>query len=122
MNDSPYERFASDDLILRDELAIDRTLLANERTLLAYLRSGVTLLIAGVSIMHFSPGGWFWMVGLTCIPTGLIAGIVGVARYRKMNRSISLVRQQSQMKKSEDAEPNLGTLPRARGGHAEVRG
>ena len=57
MHDSPYERFDSDDLILRDELAIDRTLLANERTLLAYLRSGVALLIAGVSIIHFSQEG-----------------------------------------------------------------
>lgn len=41
MKDSPYSKFDTDDLILRDQLAIDRTLLANERTLLAYLRSGV---------------------------------------------------------------------------------
>ena len=98
MNDSPYVRFDSDDLILRDELAIDRTLLANERTLLAYLRSGVALLIAGVSIVHFSQEGWFWVVGIACIPIGIITGIVGVARYRKMNRSISLVRRQSKAK------------------------
>jgi putative membrane protein len=105
MSDWPYERFDSDDLILRDELAIDRTLLANERTLLAYLRSGVALLIAGVSIMHFSQEGWFWAVGIACIPTGIITGIVGVARYRRMNRSISLVRRQSKTKKSENTEP-----------------
>ena len=67
MNSTPYSRFNGGDLILRDELAIDRTLLANERTLMAYLRSGVALLIAGVSIMHFSSEGWFWMVGLACI-------------------------------------------------------
>ncbi len=103
MNDSPYERFDSDDLILRDELAIDRTHLANERTLMAYLRSGVALLIAGVSIIHFSQEGWFWAVGIACLPTGVITGIVGVARYRRMNRSISLVRRQSKTKKSGDA-------------------
>ncbi|MFA5043731.1 MAG: DUF202 domain-containing protein [Kiritimatiellia bacterium] len=100
MNDSPYERFEGGDLILRDELAIDRTHLANERTLMAYLRSGVALLIAGVSIMHFSSAGWFWMVGLACLPTGIITGAIGVTRYRRMNRLISLVRLQSKTKKS----------------------
>ena len=35
-----YEGFAKSDLILRDQLAIDRTLLANERTVLAYIRTG----------------------------------------------------------------------------------
>jgi len=99
MNDSPYSKFNCDDLILRDELAIDRTLLANERTLLAYLRSGVALLIAGVTIIHFSQEGWFWAVGIACIPTGLITGVVGVARYRRMNRAISLVRRQSKTNK-----------------------
>ena len=95
MNDSPYERFDSDNLILRDELAIDRTLLANERTLLSYLRFGVALLIAGLSIIHFSQEGWFWAVGIACIPMGLITGIVGARRYRKMSRSIAIVRRQS---------------------------
>jgi len=95
MKKFPYKRFQNDDLILRDELAIDRTLLANERTLLSYLRSGVALLIAGVSIIHFSQKGWFWAVGIACIPTGFIAGVIGILRYRKMNRSIRLLRQGS---------------------------
>jgi putative membrane protein len=92
MSDAPYSRFNNADLILRDELAIDRTLLANERTQLAYLRSAVALLIAGVSIMHFSPPGGFWAVGLGCLPTGVVTGLVGVVRYRRMNRSIAVVR------------------------------
>ena len=95
MNDTPYSRFDGNELILRDELAIDRTLLANERTLMAYLRSGVALLIAGVSIMHFSSEGWFWMVGLVCIPIGIITGVIGVARYRRMNTKITSLRNRS---------------------------
>ena len=95
MNDSPYGKFDGENLILRDELAIDRTLLANERTLLAYLRSGIALLIAGISIVHFSQEGWFWAIGIACVPTGVIVGMIGVARYRKMNQSISLIRRQS---------------------------
>ena len=91
----PYSKFENAELILRDELAIDRTLLANERTLLAYLRTGVTLLLAGVSIMHFANFGWFWAVGIACIPLGIVSGAIGVERYRKMNNAISVVRRQS---------------------------
>jgi putative membrane protein len=94
MATSPYSKFDNCELILRDELAIDRTILANERTLLAYLRSGVSLLIAGVSMMHFSQEGWFQAVGVACIPVGVITGIFGLFRYRTINRSISAVRRQ----------------------------
>ena len=94
MNSSPYMKFHKGDLSLRDELAVDRTILANERTLLAYLRSAVALLITGVSIIHFSQGGWFWAFGIACLPTGIITGLVGVLRYRRMNRSIFFVRRQ----------------------------
>lgn len=95
MIESPYSRFQADDLILRDELAIDRTLLANERTLLAYLRSGVALLIAGASILHFTQESWFQLVGLACLPTGVLTTLIGVGRYRAMNRAITLVRNQA---------------------------
>jgi len=108
MKDEPYSKYCGDDLILRDDLAIDRTLLANERTLLSYLRSAVALFIAGGSIMHFSTEGWFWVLGLACIPTGIITGIIGVARYRKMNQAIVRIRNQSETEKNqknEKAEP-----------------
>jgi putative membrane protein len=94
MKKSPYSRFDCNDLILRDELAVDRTLLANERTLPAYLRSGAALLIAGVSIMHFSTQDWFWAIGIACIPAGILTGMIGIDRYRRMKKSIFLVRRQ----------------------------
>jgi len=89
-----YSRFETANLILRDELAIDRTLLANERTLLSYLRSAVALVIAGVSIIHFSHQAWFTAVGIACIPFGLYAAQVGSVRYRKMDKAISVVRKE----------------------------
>ena len=106
MDRSPYAKFDRNELLLRDELAIDRTLLANERTLMAYLRSGVALLIAGVSIIHFAQYGWFWAVGAACLPAGIVTAIVGVLRYRRMNRSISVLRRQihtNASKRSENA-------------------
>ena len=95
MMNEPYSRFKNDTLILRDELAIDRTLLANERTLLAYLRSAVALLIAGATIMKFSSQDWFWWVGVACLPTGIITGVIGVVRHWQMNRSINCIRNMS---------------------------
>jgi len=104
MSKTPYARFEKHDLILRDELAIDRTILANERTLLAYLRSAVALLIAGVSIIHFSEQRWFMILGIFCIPTSLITGIIGIIRYRLMDKSIAVVRDQAITNAEEKSE------------------
>ncbi len=90
---SLYARFADTTLILRDELAIERTLLANERTLLAYLRSGVALLIAGVTMIHFSEQGWFLLIGCSCLPAGIVCAIMGVVRFRRVNRSMRSIRE-----------------------------
>ncbi|MHB8621979.1 MAG: DUF202 domain-containing protein [Sulfuricaulis sp.] len=88
-----YSRFDVDSLILRDELAIDRTLLANERTLLSYLRSGIALLIAGISFIHFASSTWLAVVGFLCLPSGFLTILVGLLRYAKMDKAISVVRR-----------------------------
>jgi putative membrane protein len=93
--DSVYDRFRQDELILRDELAIDRTLLANERTLLAYLRGGVSLLLAGVTFIHFSQHGWFTVLGILCLPAGAWVTALGVTRYTRMDRAIRVLRRGS---------------------------
>ncbi|MEX0937427.1 MAG: DUF202 domain-containing protein [Pirellulales bacterium] len=99
---SLYSKFGGTDLILRDELAIDRTLLANERTFLAYLRLGVALLLAGASILHFAGEAWFWWLGLLSMPVGIVVGLIGAARFRSMGRSISVVRRQSDARLGKD--------------------
>ena len=92
MSTNPYERFSGDELILRDELAIDRTILANERTLLSYLRGAVTLVIAGLSFLHFAAPGLLRGLGLALIPAGLVTGVIGVRRHRAMDRRIRAAR------------------------------
>lgn len=78
---NPYEKFRMEELIARDHLALDRTLLANERTLLAYLRSGVSLLLAGVTLVHFADASWLEWVGISCVPLGLLTLIFGTWRF-----------------------------------------
>lgn len=92
MNEPPYSRFERNELILRDELAIDRTLLANERTLLAYLRSAVSLGIAGISIMHFAAHGWYFWAGVACLPAGVLAALIGIVRHRRMSAHFRALR------------------------------
>lgn len=94
MADQPYARFQNNDLILRDELAIDRTLLANENTLLAYLRSALTLIIAGVTFIHFFTASWLLWLGVAFVPLGIGVGLFGAWRFRRMQRSINVVRSQ----------------------------
>jgi putative membrane protein len=99
----PYERFLKEELILRDELAIDRTLLANERTLMAYVRLAITLVIAGISIIHFAMENWFETIGFLCVPVGIAAGLFGWSRYQKMDRQIREIQNLPRGKKSKSA-------------------
>ncbi len=103
MNKTPYSDSNTENLILRDHLAIDRTLLANERTLLAYLRSSVAMVMAGFTIIHFLREGWFWAIGVACIPVGVLAGVIGILRYRRMNKTIAMVRNQAGINNKPDA-------------------
>ena len=95
----PYQRFLKEELILRDELAIDRTLLANERTLMAYIRLSITMVIAGVSIIHFAMEKWFETIGFLCVPIGIAAGILGWIRYQRMDLEIREIRNRSRKRK-----------------------
>ena len=49
----PYESLPLGTCILRDHLAMDRTILANERTLLAYVRTAFATIVAGLSFLQF---------------------------------------------------------------------
>jgi putative membrane protein len=98
-HNTPYERFKKSDLILRDELAIDRTVLANERTLLSYIRLAITLIIAGISIVHFAMEKWFETIGFLCVPIGIVAGIYGWCRYQKMAAEITVLRKPTKLRK-----------------------
>ncbi len=86
--DEPYAGLRPDQLILRDRLAADRTVLANERTLLAYVRTGLTLLVAGASLLQFFESRAAQALGWALLPLSAIAFVVGVVRFRKMSRSL----------------------------------
>jgi putative membrane protein len=86
-----YTGFSPDELILRDRLAIDRTILANERTLLAYARTALALLIAGLSLMHLPylsfgtdlDTTFYAVIGWFCVGLGAVVVTIGYVHYRK---------------------------------------
>lgn len=82
---SPYARFANDDLSLRDLLAVDRTVVANERTFLGFIRTSLALLLTGASLIKFSDSQILhiagWALGGLALPL-LGAGGIHFLRRR----------------------------------------
>jgi len=84
MADNPYGRFTEEELIRRDHLAVDRTILANERTLLAYIGTALALFVTGVSFIQFFNSVPIEIVGWVVIPAGIVTFAIGFVRYKKM--------------------------------------
>jgi len=87
-NYNPYEHFSNGEIILRDRLAMDRTILANERTLLAYARTALAFSGAGVSLIKFFDWPAAAIIGCIMIPVGIIIGLIGVIRFIALQRGM----------------------------------
>ena len=81
---------STDELILRDHLALDRTRLANERTLLAYVRTAFMLFLAGATALKLfveTPSvvitAWLFIV------LGAAVGAFGTWRFVSTRRRIN---------------------------------
>lgn len=88
MNKEPYTRFQGEQLILRDFLAADRTVLANERTLLSYTRTALAFAIAGGSIIHFLGTVVADVFGGLLIAVAVMVMAVGLWRYQWFRRRL----------------------------------
>lgn len=78
------------DLILREKLALQRTVLANQTTFLAFLRTSMYFLIAGLSIQQLvnSPNAILFEVLLFAVSAVVL--IAGVINYFRNNKKIKL--------------------------------
>ena len=72
-------------MILRDYLAMDRTVLANQRTILAYFRTFIGLIAAGIGIIKLTDElalmtiGWIFLL---ISPAVLLVGVIQYKKYR----------------------------------------
>lgn len=91
----PYAKFDPEEMILRDHLAYDRTVLANERTLLSYLRTSIALFAAGgtlVKIFYDEPS--MVRLGSVLLVFGLFVLIVGSIRFVQVKKRIARAYEQ----------------------------
>jgi putative membrane protein len=76
------------DLILRERLAIERTVMGNDRTLLAFIRTSLYFAIAGMSVnslLKVTYGMWFEIAFWIIAPIILI---IGLLKYSKQKKSL----------------------------------
>jgi len=83
-----YEKKKADELILRDELAIERTKLAEERTYLAYIRTGMSMILAGFFFMGYFTEGNFHYLGYATVAVSLVFLAYGFYNHKKSMRLI----------------------------------
>ncbi len=88
----PYAKINPDDMILRDHLAYDRTVLANERTLLAYFRTGIALLASGGMLLKlFHDTRSIYTLGIFLLALGFISLVIGVFRFIAIKKHLARV-------------------------------
>ena len=71
----------SDEVILRDYLALERTRLANERTLLAYLRTSLYMLLGGIALLELTELHNIRWIGYPALGLSAILLVTGILRY-----------------------------------------
>lgn len=86
MKKLPYDNFDPRQFIVRDWLALDRTILANERTFLAYGRTSLALVISGLTFIKFFDHVVYAVIGYVFIVLGFGIFALGLKRYRHTQR------------------------------------
>ncbi len=75
------------DLILREKLALQRTILANQTTFLAFLRTSMYFVVAGLSIHRFLELKYSLLIEIVFYSISFLILLLGIFNYfRQKNR------------------------------------
>jgi putative membrane protein len=85
-----YSRF-NDSLILRDYLALDRTVLANERTLFSYIRLSLGIAAAGVGMIELLNIKAAVVSGCILVALSPFVCVIGVLRFISMQKKLKTI-------------------------------
>jgi len=77
------------DLILREKLALERTVLANQSTFLSFLRTSLYFLIAGISIKNLTATEYGNVIEIVFIVISLSVLFTGILNYFKQKKRIT---------------------------------
>ena len=89
MTDHTYQRFTEgnkEEMILRDYLAVDRTIMANESAFLSYIRTALTIVVAGASVLHFFNGITTTIIAWVLFTFAALLFVHGATRYDSMEQ------------------------------------
>ena len=87
----PYSKINPNDMILRDHLAYDRTVLANERTMLSYARTAIALLASGGTLVKlFTDEQPMVVLGIALLILGGLVAVVGIWRFIRVSQRIAV--------------------------------
>ncbi len=79
--DDPYSEFKREEMILRDWLALDRTVLANKRTFLAYGRTAIALIALGIAFVKLIQHRFFEVSGFALMVLGVAVFFLGLREF-----------------------------------------
>lgn len=85
-----YKEFFTKQLILRDYLAIERTILTNEATFLAYVRTSLTVMVVGVTLfkLYETSNTFLHSSGIAIALFGFLIFVIGTSRTIDMRQKI----------------------------------
>ena len=75
------------DLILRERLALQRTVLANQSTFLAFLRTAMYFLIAGLSLKNLLKIENSSVIEILLFAVSFVIFVLGIANYFKHKKN-----------------------------------
>ena len=85
-----YKEF-NDNMIIRDYLALDRTILANRRTLLSYVRTFIGLFGGGIGLVELLDNGIIMVMGYFSIAISVPILVIGIINFIKIRKSLSSI-------------------------------
>jgi putative membrane protein len=82
------EKSLNKDLILREKLALQRTVLANQTTFLAFLRTSMYFFIAGLSLESLLKVDHSYVIEMFFFISSFVLFLIGVFNYFKHKKMI----------------------------------
>lgn len=81
----------TEEIILRDHLAMERTKLANERTLLSYIRTSLYLLLGGIAFLGMSDLKEMRYMGYLSLFLSVLLLVIGIARFIQLKQHLKRI-------------------------------
>lgn len=110
MSVHPYISYAGDDkqeMVLRDHLAVDRTIMANETSFLAYVRTALTLAVAGVTLLKLFHDPYTTVIGWIFLGLATALFLNGAIRYGEMDSILHNLSRRREVETEFETAPNM---------------